>query len=72
MAEEARGKHRDRDEVLLLLEERHRVRRERHLRDVELLVPQHAEEGLLDRHVEVRELDAVGLDAPSSSPRVRS
>src|SRR5689334_8106298 len=63
VAEEARREHRDRDEMPLVLEERDRVRRQRHLRHVELAVPQHAKEGLLDGHVEVREVDAVGLDA---------
>ena len=62
--EEARREHRDGDERPVGREQRHHVGRQRHLRGVELAVPQHPEERLLDRQVQVVEVDAVGLDAP--------
>ena len=49
-----------------------RVRGQRHLGDVELAVPQHAEERLLDRQLERVEVDAVGLHPAVGSARVRS
>ena len=59
--EEPRRKDRDRHEGARLAEHRHRVRRQRHLGDVELPVPQHPEERLLDRQVQKGEIDAVRL-----------
>ena len=59
MAEEARWEHRNGDEGARLLEAGDDVRRQRHLGDIELAMPQHAEEGLFDRHVEIDEVDAV-------------
>src|SRR6266704_249711 len=63
VAEEARGKHRDGDEGWLLPHERNAIRRERHLRRVELAVAQHPEEGLLDVEVLIHEVDALGTHA---------
>ena len=63
VSEHARGKDRDRDERWIGREERHYVRGEGHLGGVELPMPQHAEERLLDRQVQIPQVDAVGLDA---------
>ena len=69
MAKEARRKDRDRDERARLAEHRDRVRRQRHLGDVELAMPQHPEEGLLDGQIEIGEVDAVGLHRCRPSAR---
>ena len=61
MTEEARRKDRNGDEAPGLLEQRHRVGRQRQFRGIEFLEADHPEERLLDRHVEVIEVDPVGL-----------
>ena len=63
MPEHARGKDRDRDERRVFAEERERVRRQRHLRHVELAMPQHAKEGFFHRQVQIVQIDAVDGDA---------
>ncbi len=60
LPEAARREHRNGDERRIVARDRHRVRRQRHLGDVEFAVPQHPEERLLDVQVEVVEIDAVG------------
>jgi len=57
------GKHRDGDERRVLAHQRHAIRGHRHLRDIELAVAQHAEEGLFDEEVVVDEVDALGTHA---------
>jgi hypothetical protein len=71
VTERARREDGDRDEPRLVRQQRDRVRRERHLRHVELAVAQHPVEGLLDRERQVDELDALGHDA-AVAQRARS
>ena len=57
------GEHRQRDERRRGLVQRRDVGGQRHLRDVELAVPQHPEERLLDRQPQVGQVDAVRAHA---------
>src|SRR5262249_38114524 len=64
LAEDARGEHGDGDEALVAFRTQDGVGGERHFRDVELLVVQHAPEGLAGPQREVGELvDALDLHA---------
>ena len=63
VAEHARGVHRQRDERLRVPVQCRDVGRQRHLRDVELTVPQHPEERLLDRQSQIGQVDAIGANA---------
>ena len=63
MPEEPRQENRDRHERRIVGEERHDIRGQRHLRDLELAVAQHAEEGLFHGQVQAGEVDAVGPHA---------
>ncbi len=63
MPEHPRRKHRDRDKRTVRMEERQHIRRQRHLRDVELTVAQHPEECLLDRKRQAIEVHAFGRHA---------
>ena len=63
VAEHPRGEHRQRDERPRVPVQGRDVGRQRHLRDVELAVPQHPEERLLDRQPQVGQVDAIGANA---------
>ena len=63
VAKEAAWKNRNRDKRTVRFEQRDGVGGQRHFRRLELLVAQHAEEGLFDRHVEVIQIDPVRLHA---------
>src|SRR5207253_6850852 len=61
MAKEPRRKNRDRDERPLGLRQRNGVRRQGHFGDIEFAMPEHPEKCFLDRHVQIVEIDAIGL-----------
>ena len=62
VAEKPRRKNRQRDKRPLRPMQRHTVRGQGHLRQVEFAKPRHAEKGLLDRQIKVVEVDAVDFD----------
>ena len=55
----ARREDRYGNELRLVRKQRERVRRERHLGDIEFVIAQHAKEGFLDDERQIGQLDAV-------------